>query len=175
MKLVVNSANKIIATHGNAEDLLGKYPSEYNIILSDDVVFDIKMTYEERTPEYFVQQKYLEKINEIKIAFEEDIKQGFLTSIKSPTTNDFIRMDADLNSIYLLDGACRKATRTGQEFMTICDYYNVIHENVYNNYVDKILIDLSDNYQNKLRHKWDKRVQIMAATIEQLDTIIWTG
>jgi len=173
MKLVVNSKNKVVASHANTEDITNRYPSGYSIVLSDDVSFDIKEKYEQNSPEEFISRFYRVKIEEIKKSFNDDIASGYVSTITSDHTGEKIKMDADYNSILLLDGACKKADRTGREFIDICDFNNFVHTNVYNSYVDKILMGNADNYQAKMRHKWDKRTEILEASIEQLDSITW--
>lgn len=89
------------------------------------------------------------------------------------TTND-IKMNAAFYDIQKLQLAYDFAIKTNKTAIDIVDYNNVVHSDTDIKVVDKILIDLMQNYQTLFTKKQELRIQINAATdIATIEAITW--
>jgi len=108
------------------------------------------------------------KLLEVKQAFTASL----LTGYTCPTSG--ITMDADMNSISMLNSGYTLANAAGATTMNIRDYDNVVHRGVAIADVSTMLLELGQNCQVQLAKKWALEAKIKAATTQvALDAIVW--
>ena len=163
MKYYIDTSNKPFVFEDNVtSEIIAKVEATHNTKLTEITLTD----YEALTAPTFAELQ-IAKINEIKSAYQNQLKLGYICS-------NTINMDAEQDKVNTLKNGYDLAVKTNQATMDIRDYNNVVHTAIALADVDTMIIELGTNISTQLAKKWQLEAQVQPATTQaELDLIVW--